>query len=169
MNLRDLRREELPPGFSDRVMSQIATRPSPHPSLWRRLLRSRSMTIQLSPARAVTFAFGVLIAAILIERPPRHLPALPRQLEVGAPVLIRFSVTAPDARTVSLTGDFNGWRADAAPAERGPDGVWRITLPIRPGRWSYSFVIDGKFVEDPLAEAFREDGFGGRNAVIRVD
>jgi len=53
--------------------------------------------------------------------------------------------------------------------ERGADGIWRVTLPIPPGNWSYSFVVDGKFVEDPLAQAWREDGFGGKNAVVRVD
>ena len=30
-------------------------------------------------------------------------------------------------------------------------------------------MVDGKFVEDPQAEAWREDGFGGRNAVVRVN
>ena len=83
-------------------------------------------------------------------------------------LLVRFALAAPNARAVSLAGDFNGWRADATPMVRGADGVWMVQLPLLRGNWSYSFVVDGKWVEDPLAESWRADGFGGRNAVVRV-
>jgi hypothetical protein len=42
-----------------------------------------------------------------------------------------------------------------------------VALP--PGSWSYSFVVDGQWVEDPDAESTREDGFGGKNALVRID
>jgi 1,4-alpha-glucan branching enzyme len=150
-------------------MRQIAARPLPRVSLWRRLFRTRELTIRVSPARLSGLSLATIAIMILaFHRPPMTAPAHP--VEAAAePTLIRFALTAPEARAVSLAGDFNGWRPDVAPAERGADGVWRVTLPIPPGSWSYSFVVDGKFVEDPAAEAWREDGFGGRNAVIRND
>ncbi len=41
-----------------------------------------------------------------------------------------FGVWAPNARSVSVVGDFNGWDADAHPlAERGRSGIWEGFLP----------------------------------------
>jgi hypothetical protein len=163
-------RVPAPPGITDAVMRQIAARRAPRPSLWQRLWRPRTLTLRPAPL----FAIGLLLAALaLLLRPHPRAPLVvpaPREAvrEVAAPVLVRFTLAAPDAHAVSVAGDFNGWRPDAAPCERGPDGVWRVTLPLGAGRWSYSFVVDGKWVEDPLAEAWRDDGFGGRNAVVRV-
>jgi hypothetical protein len=157
------------PGFTERVMSEIATRPLPRPSLWQRMTRPR--TITLSPPRVfgLAAAAAVLVAIFVMERPRPTPPTAQRVEATQGPTLVRFAFTAPEAEKVSVAGDFNGWRSDSAPAERGPDGIWRVTLSIPPGSWSYSFVVDGKFVEDPQAEAWREDGFGGRNAVVRVN
>ena len=43
----------------------------------------------------------------------------------------RFVVWAPNARAVSVIGDFNGWRLDAHPASARPDGsgVWECEVP----------------------------------------
>jgi AMP-activated protein kinase-like protein len=149
------------PGFTDRVMRQIATRPLPRPSLWRRLTRPRTVTFSPLRAGALGLAAAALLYVFWMGRP--H----PAPQRVQGPTLVRFAFTAPEAQNVSVAGDFNDWRGAAA--ERGSDGVWRMTLPIPPGSWSYSFVVDGKFIQDPQAEAWREDGFGGRNAVVRVN
>jgi 1,4-alpha-glucan branching enzyme len=125
----------------------------------------RPRTITFSPLTLAAVA-AMVVAVLVMERPR---PSPPQQQRVQGPTMVRFAFAAPTAENVSVAGDFNGWRADAAPAERGPDGIWRVTLPIPSGNWSYSFVVDGKFVEDPQAEAWREDGFGGRNAVVRVN
>jgi Carbohydrate-binding module 48 (Isoamylase N-terminal domain) len=176
-----LLRREPPAGFTERVMSQIATRPLPRASLWQRLWRPRTITLRPGPLLGgAALAAAMLLALWLrapaqppvvqrpIVQPPVVQPVISASV-VESPVRVRFVLSAPAAREVSVTGDFNGWRADAAPAERGADGVWRVTLPLSPGSWSYSFVVDGKFVEDPLAQIWREDGFGGRNAIVRVD
>ncbi len=171
-DLKDLREGNPTGGFADRVMSEIAARPLPRPSLWQRIWRPRTITIRISPAPAIGLLCALAVLAVMIsrERPRSTIPTAAHHIEApNATVLVRFALSAPEARQVSLAGDFNGWRAEVAPAERGPDGVWRLTLPIPQGSWSYSFVVDGKFIEDPLAQAFREDGFGGRNAIVRVD
>ena len=41
----------------------------------------------------------------------------------------RFVVWAPNARAVSVVGDFNGWRENDAPMYKRPDGVWCAFLP----------------------------------------
>src|SRR5207302_10664520 len=41
-----------------------------------------------------------------------------------------FAVWAPNARAVSVVGDWNGWNADAHPLEsRGPSGIWEAFIP----------------------------------------
>ncbi|MFL5240803.1 MAG: 1,4-alpha-glucan branching protein GlgB [Gemmataceae bacterium] len=41
-----------------------------------------------------------------------------------------FAVWAPNARQVSVIGDFNGWQPDAHPLQvRGPSGVWEEFIP----------------------------------------
>jgi len=55
----------------------------------------------------------------------------------------RFSVWAPNARAVSVAGDFNGWDAGALPlAARGDDsGIWEGHAPaVRPGD-AYKYLV----------------------------
>jgi hypothetical protein len=162
------------PDFVDSVMRQLATRPSPRPGFWRRLFAEREVRLRFRPATFVVAA-GAVALLLLVARPrPTPTVVVPGPTTTAATkasdaaVLIRFALAAPRARAVSVAGDFNGWRPDATPLERGPDGVWSAHVPLTHGNWSYSFVVDGQWVEDPLAETWRADGFGGKNAVVRV-
>ncbi|MBI5672411.1 MAG: glycoside hydrolase family 13, partial [Nitrospirae bacterium] len=52
---------------------------------------------------------------------------------------------------------------------RSDGGVWTATIPLKPGRYQYMFVIDGKqWIADPLAPEETTDGFGAQNAVLDV-
>ena len=43
---------------------------------------------------------------------------------------VYFAVWAPNAREVSVMGDFNGWQTDAAPlSQRGQSGIWEGFIP----------------------------------------
>jgi 1,4-alpha-glucan branching enzyme len=71
------------------------------------------------------------------------------------------------ARSVSVAGDFNDWQA--AGMQKGADGVWRIRLSLRPGRYQYAFVVDdARWVADPRAATLVDSGYGGANSVIEV-
>jgi Carbohydrate-binding module 48 (Isoamylase N-terminal domain) len=157
--------------FVDAVMRQVATRPLPRRSGWRRLFAERQVTIRFRPGSWALGAAAFALLVVLVARPRHVAPTVavttPLPSSQG-PVLVRFALAAPRARAVSLAGDFNGWRPDATPLSRGADGVWFTLMPLSRGNWSYSFVVDGQWVEDPLAESWRADGFGGRNAVVRV-
>ena len=41
----------------------------------------------------------------------------------------QFVVWAPAAKSVSVIGTFNGWRADASPMQRSDGGVWQLFVP----------------------------------------
>jgi 1,4-alpha-glucan branching enzyme len=84
-------------------------------------------------------------------------------------VTVRLRFRAPEARSVAVAGDFNKWRTNADEMKKS-DGEWSIDLKLKPGEYSYSFIVDGKsWVPDPGAEMYRDDGFGSRNAVLRVN
>ena len=70
---------------------------------------------------------------------------------------VYFAVWAPNAKEVSVVGDFNEWKPDAAPmAKTGPIGVWEIFVPgVKVGDL-YKFCIvtqDGRelYKADPYA------------------
>ena len=53
--------------------------------------------------------------------------------------------------------------------EQTADGAWTVTLPLEPGRYEYSFVVDGnRWIGDPFAVEKSNDGFGSQNAVLDV-
>ncbi len=82
----------------------------------------------------------------------------------------RFSLYAPQATTVALIGDFNGWGSvQEIPLRRQIDGNWVADLPLPAGRYQYAFLIDDQtIVTDPRAEQHVSDDFGRRNAVVTV-
>jgi len=82
-----------------------------------------------------------------------------------------FRFKAPTATTVSLAGDFNGWQPDEILlADVTGRGHFAVTLSLKPGRYAYMFVVDGAtWMTDPRAEAYRDDGFGNKNALVNVE
>ncbi len=82
---------------------------------------------------------------------------------------VRFSYSAPSAKTVSIAGSFNRWNPDQDRLV-GPDrvGIWTIVLKLAPGRYEYRYVLDGKEWElDPSVPSV-DDRLGDRNSVIVI-
>jgi len=80
----------------------------------------------------------------------------------------QFVLVAPRASSVAVVGDFNDWR-ELPMRAAGAGGVWTVTVPLAPGRHTYSFVVDGTtWIADPGAPFAPEDGFGSRNSVVMV-
>jgi 1,4-alpha-glucan branching enzyme len=65
--------------------------------------------------------------------------------------LVDFICHAPQAKRVSLIGDFNGWQPDVHPMTRMSDGGWVIRLELPHGHHQYLFLVDGKPTLDPNA------------------
>lgn len=83
---------------------------------------------------------------------------------------VRFSYSAPAAKSVSIAGSFNHWNPDHDRL-RGPseEGIWTIVLPLSPGRYEYRFVVNGKeWVLDPSVPSV-DDGLGDKNSVLFVE
>lgn len=58
---------------------------------------------------------------------------------------------APQARSVSLIGDFHQWNSSEHRMTRMPDGQWVIRLDLRHGHYRYLFLVDGQARLDPRA------------------
>lgn len=68
----------------------------------------------------------------------------------------RFAVWAPDARSVSVVGDFNAWSASAHPLESRADGFWQGFIPGLSQGECYKYAIhtargDWRDKADPFA------------------
>jgi hypothetical protein len=92
--------------------------------------------------------------------------AVAADAEIAQPV--QFIVDLPEAHTVSVVGDFNDWTVDQA-LMKFDNGAWSITLPVKPGRHEYAFVVDGKrWMADPRAPKSRDNDFGKPQSVLVV-
>ncbi len=173
----------IDPSFDLRVMSAIEQLPLPLPlpgevSLvrsWFEWLR-RPRTITLSPLGGLAGAAAVVAVVLLSGRmlAPGGEPApVPSAAGIGTGrTTIQFVLVAPAATSVSVVGDFNDWNVTATPLARGQgegDGLWSITIPLEPGHYRYSFLIDGDtWVKDPQAASAVEDEFGRANSILTI-
>jgi 1,4-alpha-glucan branching enzyme len=74
----------------------------------------------------------------------------------------------PDAKQVFLAGEFNKWQPNVTAMENTGDGMWRVNVALAPGRYEYRLLVDGIWQEDPMAERFVTNPFGGLNSVAIV-
>ena len=79
-----------------------------------------------------------------------------------------FTLHAPNAKAVFLTGSFNDWSMDEACRMTNNNGTWELDLPLKPGVYKYQFIVDGKWQEDPANKATERNSFGDINSVIEV-
>ncbi len=159
------------PAFCERVMQAIEARPLP----WRARLRQLLFAphaLRWNLAGAATAVLVVLSVSVTLGL---HLGRAPAPMAGAMPVAervvtVRFEVALPQARQVSLAGDFTRWQP-RVPLKRNADGtgIWTAEVRLPPGDHEYIFVVDGKrWIPDPRAARYRDDGFGNRNAVLTV-
>lgn len=83
---------------------------------------------------------------------------------------VEFSLSAPQANSVSIAGDFNQWNTSSHPLKQDKKGTWRILLGLNPGgQYEYRFFVDGKWQNDPNSRSFRENPFGTLNCLKIVE
>jgi hypothetical protein len=114
-----------------------------------------------------------LILAVLPRSGPREpaialAPAPPTAEASGRPIYLRLA--APASSRVAVVGDFNAWDPAATPLRpAGNDGIWVVELRLKPGRYHYTFLIDGRRWErDPSEPPAAESDFGAPVSVLTV-
>jgi HEAT repeat protein len=73
-------------------------------------------------------------------------PASKTQIKARA-VATEFKLKAQEAREVFLSGSF--LRGDRKAMDPSVDGSWSATAYLRPGKYRYQFIVDGKKTADP--------------------
>lgn len=190
-DVRAVGSDAAPADLEAGVMARLREERAAGPSGWKRLLDwwVRPRPIPVPPLAGALAAAAI---AYLLLVPPGDGPATdvrtgaedaPTTLAeayrtgaaeegaaVGEPtVYVQFLLRAPEASSVALAGDFNGWEPITLMEDPSGDGTWTARVPLRPGVHEYMFVIDGShWVTDPHAERYAEDGFGNRNAVLAI-
>lgn len=125
-----------------------------------------------------------------IEQPQEHTYSLFRFLRIAAAIAIviatgagaltyvhrenslvniTFRVRVPNARTVYVLGSFNQWGDVPEKLRNNGNGVFTLTLKLKPGMYQYVYKVDDKeILSDPHARLYTQDGYGQRNAILIV-
>jgi hypothetical protein len=113
-------------------------------------------------AAALALAAGI---GIRVATRPRPAPAV-----AAAATPVRLVLRAPSSSRVTVVGDFNDWDPRATPMAPGTSpGTWSIRLALPPGRYRYSFLVDGtRWVRDPSTPPALGNDFDTPTSVITV-
>lgn len=113
------------------------------------------------PAAAILVAvFGLTI-----------LPKLLNSSTGPGNTVVTFSLTAPEADSVVLLGDFNDWDIEGITLyDKDRDGVWEARVSLPKGNiYKYNFIINGElWITDPRSAAVIDDGFGGNTSLLQI-
>ena len=80
-----------------------------------------------------------------------------------------FSLLAPQAKAVLVTGSFCEWQTHSHHLRKDNTGTWKATLSLPPGRYEYRFVVDGEWQDDPSCSERDPNPFGTDNCVLEVE
>jgi hypothetical protein len=174
-----MRDDELPPSLEDAV-DILRNAPEPRAEWTSSLLDAtsrqsfetvapRRWSFRPSMAIAASIAFIALGAAATYSLMSRRVERPPVAVAAAGEQQVRFTLVAPNAAKVTLVGDFNGWNASDLPMRRSANGqTWEVEVGLAPGRYTYSFVVDGHLARDPAAAETAHDDFGAPNSVLLV-
>lgn len=147
-----------------RVMAEVRRPPmSPGRRLASWLTERHAVTIAFRPAWSLALAAALAAIAIIPNRGPG--PVLGDQEGIA-----QFVGHFPGAKSVDVVGSFTDWQPGAVELrDEDHDGIWRGTVVLPVGQHEYMFVVDGeRWVTDPLAGRYVDDGFGRKNALLFV-
>ena len=160
-----------PVSVASRVMAEIRENPAPvrggGPA--RRLIhwlgRPRAVTVRLRPVWTLALAAGLATVLLLPWSNGGPTPGV-------AQGIASFVGHSPGARSVEVVGSFNDWsRGVLHLNDDDGDGIWHAKAVLPAGPHEYMFVVDGeRWVSDPLAGRYVDDGFGAgqQNSVLIV-
>ena len=115
-------------------------------------------------AAALALSAGIALRLASRTEAPRPVAAAP------AAQPVRFALNAPASSRVTVVGDFNDWDPQASPmVPGGSPGTWSLRLALPPGRYRYSFLVDGtRWMPDPSEPPALGNDFDRPTSVITV-
>lgn len=83
---------------------------------------------------------------------------------------VTFSVAAKEATSASVVGDFNGWNPEEGVLNKLKNGTFKGVFDLdKDASYEFKYIIDGTYVNDPEADAFKFNSFAGaENSILEV-
>lgn len=83
---------------------------------------------------------------------------------------VTFELTATNASTVSLVGDFNEWKNEATPLKKLKNGNFKVALDLPANQsFEYKFIVDGSYTNDPEADKLIWNSFANtENSLLEL-
>ena len=81
---------------------------------------------------------------------------------------VEFRLYRPEARMVTIVGDFNNWNPENDLLMKSSDGIWRLTKRIPAGRYRYQYIVDGKWEADLYNSDSASDDTGMLCSILTV-
>ncbi len=130
-------------------------------------MESSRTAMQIPPAPQLLFPPGVFSSQVFDENRKFGLNAFKNPLA--------FSYTSDTAgfflsgyqsvRQVYLSGTFNNWSTMRLPMKKTHEG-WEAKIALKPGKYQYKYIVDGRWMPDPDNNQRELDGQGGQNSVV---
>ncbi len=163
-----------PATLTQNIMAKILQEKIQIKSSWMDRLKQQvsipQFSFRIASAAAITAIFVFLAFTFLFNF--SELPGQPSQkVATAQQVEVTFTISGIKANQIAVAGDFNGWNTSANQLEDPDgDGIWTGKMKLEPGRYEYMLVVDdGKWVTDPNAKVYANDGFGSKNAVLFIN
>ena len=161
------------PDLTAKVMARLSQKPLERPARQgiRNFIRTRIAwawnpePIRLRPLSVMIFTGAVVLLSFLWGRIDLLRQTTPSGVAT-VQIFVQFRFEAPQASAVHLGGSFTEWKPAYALNELSP-GVWSVVVPLEPGVHDYAFLVNGRWITDPVAPLV-DDGFGGTNSRLLV-
>ena len=182
--LRSAPAAEPDPRAVARVLATVWA--SPAPSSWRRMLDSWRLPALSGLGAAAVAGVALLLGFVTrgaitpsaeLDRTTMNGPATGEYPVIRASntdagerlIQTQFILDDNTAKSVSVVGNFNDWKAGATPLTRLEDGLWTATVPLAAGRHVYAFILDDTLlVTDPRAPKTGDADYGREGSVVMV-
>ena len=73
-----------------------------------------------------------------------------------------------DADKAIVSGSFNNWSTTGYRMELR-QGTWWFPVCLKPGKYTYKFIVDNKWIRDPSNELWEENEYGTGNSVLWIE
>ncbi|MBA4419392.1 MAG: glycoside hydrolase [Syntrophus sp. (in: bacteria)] len=84
---------------------------------------------------------------------------------------VTFKLHAPEAQRVFVAGSFNNWNMESLPLKedkKSGDDVWQRIIYLEPGEYTYRFIVDGSWCDDPNCPEWLGNEFGTCDSILRI-
>lgn len=94
-----------------------------------------------------------------------------RRVPVRQPLMkqAQFIYHDPSAKSIEIAGDFNNWVVTQLDRSENRNGsLWKTVVNLEPGLYRYKFIVDGKWVVDPMNPKSEMDNLGNMNSLLEL-